>query len=357
MATPQYNFTVNLDDLAFILKQIKIAEASTNPLTGAAENLAQLVGSPLLPYGLRTVDGTWNSLLPGQERMGAADNVMPRLVAGTFYPAEGRPAGFFGPGDPGSAGSHYNQTAPGNIVYDAQPRIISNLIVDQTASNPAAVIAADERAATSEYPGQDTVQTSTNGTMFIPNLSPDIGLSPPFNGMMALFGQFFDHGLDLITKGGGTVFVPLQPDDPLYVPGSPTNCMVLSRAVNNPAGPDGILGNADDDPHGLGGPDAASRLLQKSAGPRQPPGGGGAGRRRDHRPQVHVARRGRVSGQSFFQRAGRSRRGVAEGRRRTEAVGRHAGVGVPGGIAADAAGVPDGADHRRRAQGGAPAVL
>ena len=32
MATTQYNFTVNLDDLAFILKQIKIAEASTNPV-------------------------------------------------------------------------------------------------------------------------------------------------------------------------------------------------------------------------------------------------------------------------------------------------------------------------------------
>ena len=33
-----------------------------------------------------------------------------------------------------------------------------------------------------------------------------------------LFGQFFDHGLDLVNKGGsGTVFIPLQPDDPLYV--------------------------------------------------------------------------------------------------------------------------------------------
>src|SRR4029453_16658183 len=47
-------------------------------------------------------------------------------------------------------------------------------------------------------------------------------------------------------KGGsGTVFIPLQPDDPLFVPGSPTNFMVLSRATNRP-GPDGILGTADD---------------------------------------------------------------------------------------------------------------
>ena len=251
MPTPQYNFTVNLDDLAFILQQIKIAEASTNPLTGAIENLPALVGSPLLPYGLRTVDGSWNSLLPGMERMGAADNVMPRLVEGVFRDAEGRPVNFFGPGDPGSAGSSYAQTSPGNIVYDTQPRLISNLIVDQTAANPAAVAGAMERAANASYPGFDTVQTSANGSQFIPNLSPDIGLSAPFSGMMALFGQFFDHGLDLIRKGGGTVFVPLKADDPLYVEGSSTNFMVLTRAVNaRGPGPDGILNNSDDDVRG-----------------------------------------------------------------------------------------------------------
>jgi Ca2+-binding RTX toxin-like protein len=250
VTTPQYNFTVNLDDLAFILKQIKIAEASTNPVTGAADNLPKLVGSALLPYGLRTVDGTWNNLMPGMERAGAADNIMPRLVPGAFIPAEARPPGFDGPDDPGGAATSYTQSAPGNIVYDARPRVISNLIVDQTASNPAAVEAAAARAAESEYPGQDQVETSPNGSIFIPNLSPDVGLSAPFNGMMALFGQFFDHGLDLITKGGGTVFVPLQPDDPLYVAGSPTNFMVLSRAANSTApGPDGVPGNADDDLH------------------------------------------------------------------------------------------------------------
>ena len=251
MPTPQYNFTVNLDDLAFILKQIKIAEASTNPLTGGIQNLPALVGDPLLPYGLRTVDGSWNSLLPGMERMGAADNVMPRLVDGVFHDAEGRPVNFFGVGDPGSSGSSYAQTAPGNIVYDSQPRLISNLIVDQSAANPAAVAAALERAANASYPGLDTVQTSENGALFIPNLSPDIGLSAPFSGMMALFGQFFDHGLDLIKKGGGTVFVPLMADDPLYVEGSATNFMVLTRAANSRGpGRDGILGNADDDLHG-----------------------------------------------------------------------------------------------------------
>ncbi|MCK7481273.1 MAG: hypothetical protein M0C28_31845 [Candidatus Moduliflexus flocculans] len=38
---------------------------------------------------------------------------------------------------------------------------------------------------------------------------------------MTFFGQFFDHGLDLVTKGGsGTVFIPLQPDDPLFNAGA-----------------------------------------------------------------------------------------------------------------------------------------
>ena len=42
MTTPQFNFTVKLDDLAFILPQIKIAEAGTPPVTGAVEGLAAL---------------------------------------------------------------------------------------------------------------------------------------------------------------------------------------------------------------------------------------------------------------------------------------------------------------------------
>ncbi len=66
----------------------------------------------------------------------------------------------------------------------------------------------------------------------LPNIAPDEGLSAPFNSWFTLFGQFFDHGLDLVAKGGsGTVFIPLQPDDPLYDPASPTNFMVLTRAT------------------------------------------------------------------------------------------------------------------------------
>ena len=80
----------------------------------------------------------------------------------------------------------------------------------------------------------------------LPAVAPDEGLSAPFNSWFTLFGQFFDHGLDLVNKGGsGTVFIPLQPDDPLYVPGSHTNFMVLTRATVS-AGADGVMGTADD---------------------------------------------------------------------------------------------------------------
>ena len=90
-------------------------------------------------------------------------------------------------------------------------------------------------------------------TLFIPNVTTDVGLSPPYNSLFTFFGQFFDHGVDQTVKSGGTVFVPLQADDPLYR-SARTACrtpatrsrrsqafMVLTRAQNQP-GPDGILG-------------------------------------------------------------------------------------------------------------------
>jgi Ca2+-binding RTX toxin-like protein len=88
--------------------------------------------------------------------------------------------------------------------------------------------------------------TMDGDNVSLPNISPDVGLSASFNSWFTLFGQFFDHGLDLVNKGGsGTVFIPLQPDDPLYVEGSSTNFMVLTRASVSP-GADGIMGTADD---------------------------------------------------------------------------------------------------------------
>ncbi|HEV7307043.1 peroxidase family protein [Ensifer sp.] len=505
---------LNRNDLEFILKQIKIAEAHTAAINGGADPraaLEQLVSSPLLPYGLRTVDGSFNNFQPNMTQFGSSDETMVRLLTPNYAPAEINPRN----------GQQTSYADPTGSVYDSQPRLISNIVADQSLNNPAAIAAAlasvdikgaealgivrtvmdlqaaaraahaavanaaanaaaavaaadivvanaqatqataqstydaavntqaaavqtlasanaalsaavaardahapvlanaqaaaatalaasqaaaaavslatDERDvafanlalaqqaesaalatfqanptpangasylaavdarqdaqiaydtsvenledasaalsaaqaghATAVATLQDAVaeqQTLTNavdaaqGTassataalsnadaalgvaaadlanattalddaidaraailtgnaataaaqalaeaadaavidelsshgvtmdgdnVFIKNIAADLGDTASFNGFMTIFGQFFDHGLDLTTKGGsGNVIIPLQPDDPLYVPGSPTNFMILTRATNDP-GPDGQLGTADD---------------------------------------------------------------------------------------------------------------
>jgi beta-lactam-binding protein with PASTA domain len=213
-------FALDAGDLRFILKQIQIAEA--HAAGGSLSGLGEFqVPEPRLPFGLRTVDGTFNHLVPGQETFGAADQIFPRLTTSNFRPAEGFDPDGEGP-QPGVASSSYAQTS--GVVFDSQPRIISNLIVDQTAKNPAAAAAAGVEP--------DPLATES---LDIPNVAPDEGLSAPFNSMMTFFGQFFDHGLDLVTKGGGTVFIPLQEDDPLFStePGA-LNFMLVTRATNPP---------------------------------------------------------------------------------------------------------------------------
>jgi Ca2+-binding RTX toxin-like protein len=113
----------------------------------------------------------------------------------------------------------------------------------QTAANLAAAEAALALADDDLMLLLDTNGVELDGVnVVITNAAPDEGLSAPFNSWFTLFGQFFDHGLDLVAKGGnGTVFIPLMPDDPLYVPGGSTNFMVLTRATLAGPGPDGIL--------------------------------------------------------------------------------------------------------------------
>ena len=75
------SFVVNLNDLNKILEQIKIAERDA-----AGESLVDIIGqdAALLPMGLRTVDGSYNHLLPGQEQVGAADEIFPRLLTPVY---------------------------------------------------------------------------------------------------------------------------------------------------------------------------------------------------------------------------------------------------------------------------------
>ncbi len=233
MAAPVgQGFTVSAADLSFILKQIKIAErhvrtttSETGPCSSLLGPAADQVPGPLVSYGLRTVDGTCNNLQPGRETFGAVDRVFPRTTSATFRPAE--------------AGTTYASTGSGDggtNVVDSEPRLISNLIVDQTVRNPAAVDVAGNPVRSQGIdaivpctaPGTPVGCTPDGETLFIPNITTDVGLSPPFNGWFTLFGQFFDHGLDFTSKTSDVVFVPLRSDDPLI------------------AGPDHQLGTGDD---------------------------------------------------------------------------------------------------------------
>ena len=300
-------FTVTAGDLSFILKQIKIAERHVRSINGTEptqgpnphttptdplydpEYCASLVGpntdqipDALTSYGLRLVDGGCNNLVPQLQNAGgstvngdpatpgvirpnfaAADKPFPRLTAAKFRDAEGRPRDLFGIGTDPTAGSSYKQKS-GADVYDSQPRLISNLIVDQTSTNPAAVQAAGHPVRSQNgsipssvpctSPGVPADCTPDHQTLFIPNVTTDVGLSPPYNAWFTFFGQFFDHGVDQTVKSGATVYVPLRADDPLVqfgqdgVAGNSDDVdingghafMTLTRAQNQ-AGPDGVL--------------------------------------------------------------------------------------------------------------------
>src|SRR6476620_8161204 len=198
-------------DLLFIQAAVL---AGKNPLPGT---------DPLATTGLRNVDGTNNNILhttfPDQyaqtlptDTFGATNQPFIHLTPAVFRtaPASNLPAvqGF---------GSSYAQ---GANVADASPRVISNLIVDSTSANPATALAADVIGNPADVP------------LFV----------TPFSSLFTIFGQFFDHGLDFINKGGsGTVAIQLFPGDPLYVdPNSPnfipgvSNLMFESRASVSP---------------------------------------------------------------------------------------------------------------------------
>lgn len=300
-------FTVTAGDLSFILKQIKIAERHSRAFEGDATaapqpnphpiadpsyclsmvgGAADQVPDPLTSYGLRTVDGQCNNLTSvldttnannsvatptyaNHPTIGAADQPFPRLTAPEFRTAESNPPAF---GPPGPVTS-YAQKTSGNVVFDSQPRVISNLIVDQTSTNPAAVAAAGFPVR-AQNGGNPTVPCATNPdgsdvipltpancvprykTLFIENVTTDVGLSPPYNSLFTFFGQFFDHGVDQTVKSSGTVIVPLKSEDPLvagpdHIFGNADDLdphlrfIALTRAQNQP-GPDGIIGTADD---------------------------------------------------------------------------------------------------------------
>ena len=225
-------FALNAGDLRFIFAQIQIAQQHSSgvPL------FPNLIPDPRLPFGLRAVDGTNNHLVAGTTTFGASDQLFPRMTTARFLPAANA-----------AGASEYTPT--GGDVTDPRPRVISNLIVDQTERNPAAraIVGCGDL-------GQPTCASIADplGTLAVNNVAPDAGLSAPFNSMFTFFGQFFDHGLDLVNKGSGVVMVPLQSDDPLVTHGTDNDAsttadnvpvgtpMILSRALRAPGSSEAV---------------------------------------------------------------------------------------------------------------------
>lgn len=240
-------------DLSYLLRQVQIGTDYT-----------QLFGA-LDPAGVREVDGANNNLVgafdqfgnytPGANPLGGSTTADSDFLRMTHTNTPGSP----------TQGTTYHTVDPNDpmefgtsVVVDSSPRLITNLISSSITDptnplyNAAAVAARDANAGGAgdgTNPGGYDVgvgntvfpQTGTTTGAFIGDQGVLGGAT--FNEFFVAFGQFFDHGLDFISKGGGFVAIPLSPNDPLYidpsdpdyVPGA-SNIMYLNRAsLTNPS--------------------------------------------------------------------------------------------------------------------------
>jgi Animal haem peroxidase len=213
------------------------------------------------PLGLRTISGVYNNLNPGRETWGATDTAFLRLTKASYTNYLGQNVnnsafnpGRYGPGTPGFqdafqttangqtisngiANSSNLYADPFKTVVDYTPRMITQTISSQSALNRLGI--------------------ATDVDSSLGNPTPFIRSARQGSGVFTLFGQYFDHGLDYIEKGGNInangqsakIVIPLSPSDPLYNPAQGVTAITISRAtVANPlsAGADRQFGTADD---------------------------------------------------------------------------------------------------------------
>ena len=259
--TSTINYPYDVQSIGRCLTNADVLTAATSTFgtTGLSDTY---IWSTVDPLGVRQVDGQCNNIsnvlpenppavvqksspatqdtiytLPlnpsDSAGWGAADQIFPRMTNGTVdssnppaYPLTGTQSVY---------------SNPTSNIYDPTPRLISNLISDQSSANPAAVAASVEANSIlygiSGIATEQSINASTGAVstvLDIPNITPDYDVSAGYNSWFTLFGQFFDHGLDLIPKAGATVLIPLKQDDPLYVasPYAP-NFMVLTRGADS----------------------------------------------------------------------------------------------------------------------------
>ena len=100
-------------DLEFILAQILIAERHA-----AGEEFVSLLPNTEVPFGLRTIDGSFNNLVPGQGDFGTADSIFPRLTDPVFRNGENVSVDLDGPG-PLTLGTPTSYQQTSGFVFDS----------------------------------------------------------------------------------------------------------------------------------------------------------------------------------------------------------------------------------------------
>ncbi|MEH2382415.1 MAG: peroxidase family protein [Nostoc sp.] len=243
-----------------------------NPLDSSIYVNAPIrVRSVLDPLGTRTISGVFNNLNPGRYTWGSTNEPFLNLTKANYSNYLGQninnPAfnpGRFGPGTIGFQDSYQtvangltisndiaNSSAlyanPFKTVVDYTPRMISQTISSQTALNRLGIATDIDNSLGTSLPFIRSQRSDRSSNQS----------KSGYSGVFVLFGQYLDHGLDFIEKGGNIgadgksakIVIPLSPNDPLYNPAQGVTSMTISRAtVSNPlgAGADGKFGTVDD---------------------------------------------------------------------------------------------------------------
>lgn len=258
------------EDLLFLRYQYRVyKEWNNEPLLAVVPGVSPSIVGAKATSGIRIVDGTDQlryqvgggsptatapfpvSTTDPKFMAGATGTLFRRLTSQSFSknidPLTTQPTGGFSISFPTGAVS-YNPnyvldyairgyTNPSNpFIFDASPRIISNLVSNQIGKTALQVqddpnarqwtqtgTQAGKRVSQRNNTRHETILTGGDGTA-------NSGNPLPNSGFFALFGQYNDHGLDFLSKGNdGSMLIPLLPGDSLYSPGSATNFMALSR--------------------------------------------------------------------------------------------------------------------------------
>lgn len=212
-------FTLNLQDIRFLLSRVR------------GEWLPQELGglAAFGPTGIRDVQGVGNQgsdPLQPNYWFGAADTLFTRttfnrlttpvkkndVISAPFANSDRGPGITVTIGDTVTLSPAGTISITGSIADALNPRNISNLVVDS--SNSIGFSSVDPSDPNYAAKVQLKLQDDPTG-----RISPVSGaVNPlPYSNWTSQFGQFFDHGLDFVSKGvDGKVRVDLLPSDGLY---------------------------------------------------------------------------------------------------------------------------------------------